>query len=543
MAKRQYKGSLLTPGGRPQTVELVVDRVPQLTKAEANAGIQWVDDRYEPGVVLRYGPNTTPGTTNMTAAIQAAVDTGHDVVFPSGTYFLGTANSGAFISANNSGQRFIFEEGAKLVANGNDGVTNTASIIEIDSVSDITLYNPSFESNWGVDIDRDSPYAIGILCSTASAENITIIQPKARLCQAMVQITKADFDTAYEVENIDIVNGLADECHRGLVCTMTGNRLRASYKAINATRSYFISGCHSHDVQVMDVSDGISSGLLHSPHIQALSHNGSIAAKDVYDIRLKMKMVDTTYSGIPFQFQVTHTTGDAKLGVIYDIDLTYDDHSTSSGNSIGFAYTLDGTTQTSYTGTCWDRITIKGYAKNPFNLTNAGAIGSPVAQTVPGILNIGQLEMDAAPTGTNNPHRTTLFTGGTVFNDARNLNFTPVVAGSSAAGTATYTTQQGVARKRGTTVSFDISLVYTGHTGTGNLLITGLPFTSKNQSGYISVCNVMSASLTFSNQLTGYISSNVTQINLATQASGSALADLAIDAAATIYVSGTYETN
>lgn len=48
-----------------------------LTTAEAAAGLTRADINidYEPGNVLRYGTNTTPGTTDMTAAIQAAVNT------------------------------------------------------------------------------------------------------------------------------------------------------------------------------------------------------------------------------------------------------------------------------------------------------------------------------------------------------------------------------------------------------------------------------------------------------------------------------------
>ena len=49
------------------------------TEAEDAALVTPTDYRYEPGNVLRYGTNTTPGTTDMTAAIQAACDSTHDV--------------------------------------------------------------------------------------------------------------------------------------------------------------------------------------------------------------------------------------------------------------------------------------------------------------------------------------------------------------------------------------------------------------------------------------------------------------------------------
>ncbi len=55
--------------------------------------------------------------------------------------------------------------------------------------------------------------------------------------------------------------------------------------------------------------------------------------------------------------------------------------------------------------------------------------------------------------------------------------WTPVLAGSTIAGTAAYSVQQGNYVRRGNNVKCSIYLAYTGHTGTGQALIT-LPFTS-----------------------------------------------------------------
>jgi hypothetical protein len=54
--------------------------------------------------------------------------------------------------------------------------------------------------------------------------------------------------------------------------------------------------------------------------------------------------------------------------------------------------------------------------------------------------------------------------------------FTPVLNGVGSAGTGTYTLQQGRYTKTGRTVSIDIVLTWTAHTGTGSMFITGLPF-------------------------------------------------------------------
>jgi hypothetical protein len=47
------------------------------------------DHNFPPGDVRRYGSNTTPGTTNMTTAITAALASGHRVIFQPETYLTG----------------------------------------------------------------------------------------------------------------------------------------------------------------------------------------------------------------------------------------------------------------------------------------------------------------------------------------------------------------------------------------------------------------------------------------------------------------------
>jgi hypothetical protein len=59
------------------------------TGAEIAAGVTPTNFAYAPGHVLRYGTNTVPGTTDMTAALNAtgtAVGSGGRVIWPAGTY-------------------------------------------------------------------------------------------------------------------------------------------------------------------------------------------------------------------------------------------------------------------------------------------------------------------------------------------------------------------------------------------------------------------------------------------------------------------------
>lgn len=62
------------------------------TQAESDAGVTPTNYYYPPGNVLRYGTNATPGTTDMTAAIQAAANSAGagevDFILPPGTYLI-----------------------------------------------------------------------------------------------------------------------------------------------------------------------------------------------------------------------------------------------------------------------------------------------------------------------------------------------------------------------------------------------------------------------------------------------------------------------
>lgn len=68
------------------------------------------------------------------------------------------------------------------------------------------------------------------------------------------------------------------------------------------------------------------------------------------------------------------------------------------------------------------------------------------------------------------------------YNDG--VTWTPTVSGSTSAGTGTYTTQFGVYSQVGNLIFATAKIIWTAHTGTGNLLITDLPFNVRNLTDY-----------------------------------------------------------
>ena len=136
--------------------------------------------------------------------------------------------------------------------------------------------------------------------------------------------------------------------------------------------------------------------------------------------------------------------------------------------------------------------------------------------------------------------------GGTTSTDANTLDFyaegtfTPTAIGSTTAGTGTYTTQEGTFTRIGNRVFFSIHLAWTAHTGTGNLRLGTLPYTAGGAGPVNPPCSVWSSDLTFSGQLTAMVVNATQLVYVRSIASGVAFSEVALDTAATIYVSGCY---
>ena len=125
-------------------------------------------------------------------------------------------------------------------------------------------------------------------------------------------------------------------------------------------------------------------------------------------------------------------------------------------------------------------------------------------------------------------------------------NFTPTVRGSSTAGTATYNIATGFYEKIGSLVHFQLYLDWAALNGTGNLLVTGLPFSASNDLNlYTAVSSYVSGvTLTANNVAQGFLldrnSTNIT-CKQAPVGGGSASA-IVVDGAGTILLSGTYRS-
>ena len=120
--------------------------------------------------------------------------------------------------------------------------------------------------------------------------------------------------------------------------------------------------------------------------------------------------------------------------------------------------------------------------------------------------------------------------------------FTPIIIGSTS-GTGTYTVQEGFYTKIGSRVFFHLYVVWTAHTGTGNLLVSGLPFIAKNITNNFSNCAIWLSNISFIAHPQCYVSPNTNNIQIQNVSSGAASANIPIETAGNIMCSGSYITD
>jgi hypothetical protein len=122
-------------------------------------------------------------------------------------------------------------------------------------------------------------------------------------------------------------------------------------------------------------------------------------------------------------------------------------------------------------------------------------------------------------------------------------SFTPTIFGSSTAGTATYSARNGLYTKIGRAVSFNIYIDWSGGTGSGNLRLSGLPFTASPTGVYPSVAigEISNIALSANTIATARVQISTNEIWFGQAVvGGGGNSSLAYDAAGYFTLSGTY---
>lgn len=118
--------------------------------------------------------------------------------------------------------------------------------------------------------------------------------------------------------------------------------------------------------------------------------------------------------------------------------------------------------------------------------------------------------------------------------------WTPVIVGSTAAGTGTYTVQLGEYQKVGKLVFITCTIGWSAHTGTGNMTLSGLPVPSGT--GVSHALSVYFNNITLAavgNKVMALVNPSLSNVDLYEVGSG-AVALLPIDAAGSFTLTGFY---
>ena len=182
-------------------------------------------------------------------------------------------------------------------------------------------------------------------------------------------------------------------------------------------------------------------------------------------------------------------------------------------------------------------------------ITLPSATDTLVGKTTPSFtttIGVGAATPSASGAGITFPATQSASSNANTLDDYEEGTWTPVVAGLTTAGTGTYTIQSGSYTKVGRIVTITCTVGWTAHTGTGNMIINAIPFASGNivtAAEYMNVPEFLNMTMPASTIPMGLIANNSSSINLYTSAVGTGvLSSLAMDSAASIYMSITYQT-
>ena len=117
--------------------------------------------------------------------------------------------------------------------------------------------------------------------------------------------------------------------------------------------------------------------------------------------------------------------------------------------------------------------------------------------------------------------------------------FTSTVVGSTSAGTATYTIQDGLYQIAGKILTYTLRVQWSGHTGTGNLLVGGFPNNADNKLS-TATFRVENVARTAATELTGFIAGTSKLFNLEQMTAGGAISPVPMSAAGDITITGQY---
>ena len=172
-------------------------------------------------------------------------------------------------------------------------------------------------------------------------------------------------------------------------------------------------------------------------------------------------------------------------------------------------------------------------------ITNADiASGAAIALTKlasTGTLTVDNIQFPATQVASANAN---------TLDDYEEGTWTPTVIGSTLAGTATYSTQNARYTKIGNKVFIEFYVAWSSGTGTGNLLVSGLPFTSASISTFpaLSIGYIENLTLPANSFALAYVNNADTKVEMwSYEINAANNSRISYDAAARFIIGGSYQ--
>lgn len=317
-----------------------------------------------------------------------------------------------------------------------------------------------------------------------------------------------------------------------------------NYNNLGATT---VTNCTIHDIGVESQAYSNGTGIINSNGVNdftatnnsifnnkldGISSNSALDASN-YLIANNIIYNNTHGNGIVFTQQANYGCVTGKG--ISNITVTGNTVSDNGDNGIVFSTTVGYLSFITCTGnTCTNNNTygINASSADTSNrVTDITIVGNVTSGNGIGGIGIGQYVLNW-----NN--------SGNIVNDvSQNTTgaFTPVVVGITSAGTATYADQRGTYTKIGNMVFYQINLAWSGHTGTGQMRITGFPIAASSVAP-TSAAWAAPNSFTVTGQVFALPIGGQSYANMYAEDNG-ITGPLAMDASASMLVSGSYVTD
>jgi hypothetical protein len=130
-----------------------------------------------------------------------------------------------------------------------------------------------------------------------------------------------------------------------------------------------------------------------------------------------------------------------------------------------------------------------------------------------------------------------------VLNWSEENSFTPSAIGLTTAGTAVYSLRVGAGYRAGNRFFFQISLAWSGHTGTGFLAVSGLPFASSSTASFSPITCYTGGIVRAADEIFQAVTQpSMSNINVTKCAASGLVSGITIPASVTfLLLSGSYE--